>query len=157
MTTNSQPQVAFCFFHFSKLPFLSVCLKVLFGHAFEGFKGFALRSLDWSLWFKLQPRITRESARSFSVEVRPILTPGRTTEPANISVYSQKGTSGLPSSLQLQNLLLGFSEVDSDSTYISICKILTSWTTQKSIKFVNKWRMWSCDYVIFLLPRVFRS
>lgn len=138
----------------------------MFGHAFEGFKGFALRSLDWSLWFKLQPRITQESAvpgitqesaRSFSVEVRPILAPGRTTEPAYINIYSQKGTLGIPSSLQLQNLLLGFSEVDWDSTYISICKILTSWKTQKSIKFVNKWRMWSCDYVIFFLPGVFRS
>ena len=29
--------------------FLSVYLKILFGHAVEGFKDFVLRSLDWSL------------------------------------------------------------------------------------------------------------
>lgn len=31
------------------LSFLSVYLKIWFGHAFEGFTGFALRSVDWTL------------------------------------------------------------------------------------------------------------
>lgn len=37
------------FFHFSKLPYLPASLRVLFGHALEGSKGFTFRSLDWRL------------------------------------------------------------------------------------------------------------